>query len=172
MSEIAAIEIDASQLELAARAFRKAPAIAAEEFAGALQEVLLLLERAIKENTPTGVNQGGGLRGATTSALTGVSAGHAIAGKVFNPLSYALPVELGTRPHWPPIAPIEDWVVAKLNVPRDEAPQVAYLIARKISRKGTEGAHMFEQSLSEESDQALQIISAALPRIMARIGEF
>jgi len=93
----------------------------------------------------------------------------ALAGKVFTPMAHGLPVELGTRPHWPPIEPIADWVVAKLGVPRAEAGSVAFLVARKISRKGTEGAHMFEKNFSEQTGQITNMLLAALDRITTRL---
>jgi hypothetical protein len=33
-----------------------------------------------------------------------------VIGVVGSPLAYALPVEIGTRPHFPPVAAILDWV--------------------------------------------------------------
>jgi len=56
---------------------------------------------------------------------------------------YAEPVEYGSRPHWPPLAPLELWVRRKLGVPAAQVKSVAYLVARKISRVGTQGYHMF-----------------------------
>lgn len=55
-------------------------------------------------------------------------------------------IEYGTRPHWPPIEAIRRWVEIKPVIPRPDSrgriptpKQLAYLIARKISRVGTQG---------------------------------
>ncbi|HIH45246.1 MAG TPA: hypothetical protein HA257_09340 [Candidatus Methanoperedenaceae archaeon] len=74
---------------------------------------------------------------------------------------YAPFVELDTRPHWPPIEPLVEYAHLKLRKrysiktfgPRsykeaagakeDTAEQVGFLLARKISRKGTKGQHVF-----------------------------
>jgi hypothetical protein len=51
---------------------------------------------------------------------------------------HADPVHEGSRPHWPPRAPIEVWVRKKLAVTETgEVKRVAFLVARKISRRGT-----------------------------------
>lgn len=48
-------------------------------------------------------------------------------------------LEFGRRAgKFPPIGPIKDWVIGKLNVSEDEADGVAYAIAKKISEKGTD----------------------------------
>ena len=47
---------------------------------------------------------------------------------------YAAPVEYGTEPHYPPIAPLKKWVRRKLGVEED----VAYAVQQKIGQEGTE----------------------------------
>lgn len=62
-------------------------------------------------------------------------------------------LEQGTKPHWPPINAIQDWIRAKRIVPkRDDQgrlpteKQLTYLIARKISRDGTERTGIYEKA--------------------------
>jgi len=50
---------------------------------------------------------------------------------VYTNLKYAPAVEYGSRPHFPPIAPLSDWSRKKLGT------DLGYVIARKISRVGT-----------------------------------
>ncbi len=171
MAEVASISLDTSAMQAYARFLKQAPAIAHEEMAASLQEALLLLEREIKDGTPVGVHGAGGLRGSITHKLRGeaVDAGRGVAGDVFSPLNYAESVELGTKPHFPPIAPLQDWVEHKLGVDPNESAAVAYLVARKIAKHGTKGAHMFEKGLSENSQQVVQILSAAVDRIATRL---
>ena len=69
-------------------------------------------------------------------------------------------IEYGTRPHFPPMDKILEWVMVKPVLPRPDAngriptpKQLAYLIARKISRKGTEGSHDLEDAIAEINER-------------------
>lgn len=62
-------------------------------------------------------------------------------------------VEEDTRPHFPPVSAILKWVQIKPVIPRPfdngKVPtqkQLAYLIARKISKVGTEGSHDLQRT--------------------------
>lgn len=68
-------------------------------------------------------------------------------------------VEDDTRPHWPPVDKILEWVRIKPVLPtplsNGKLPtekQLAFLISRKISEVGTTGSHDLERTL-EEIDQ-------------------
>jgi hypothetical protein len=52
-------------------------------------------------------------------------------------VGYGLPVERGTKPHWPNINNLKGWVRRKLQVPLEDVDSVTYLIARSIATKGT-----------------------------------
>lgn len=76
-------------------------------------------------------------------------------------------IESGTRPHWPPVDAIRRWVEIKPVIPRPDSrgriptpKQLAFLIARKISRVGTQG----KPDLDEAEEQANA-------RFMARLKE-
>jgi len=169
MTEVSRIEFDTRQTEILARGLQRMPELTQREMSVSLQEVLSLLEREVKERTPVGVGGAGGLRGSVTHAMSGIAAS-GIAGKVYSPLSYAIPVELGTKPHFPPVEPLVDWVQAKLGVPPNEARAVAFLVARKIATKGTEGRHMFEDAFRENTQQILRRLDAAIQRVFAQLG--
>lgn len=71
-------------------------------------------------------------------------------------LEYWKYIEDGTRPHWPPVDAIRQWIKVKPVIPRPMAngklpteSQLAFLIARKISRVGTEGINDFERANAE-----------------------
>ena len=62
-------------------------------------------------------------------------------------------LEEGTKPHWPPIDAIAKWIEVKPVIPRPDASgriptthQLAYLIARKISRVGTPATHLLRDT--------------------------
>lgn len=170
MAEVAHIELDTSAMQAYAEYLRQAPKIAREEMEAGVEEALLLLERETKEAAPVGAH--GLLRGSVTHKLMGeaIGEGLGVAGKVFSPLNYALPVELGTKPHFPPIEPLRDWVEKKLGVDASASRGVAFLIARKIAAKGTQGAKMFIGALDKNAAQVNAILARAVARIAARLG--
>ena len=71
-------------------------------------------------------------------------------------LEYWKYIENGTRPHFPPVSAIREWIRVKPVIPRPfengklpTESQLAFLIARKISRVGTEGINDFERANDE-----------------------
>ena len=71
-------------------------------------------------------------------------------------LDYWKYIESGTRPHWPPVSAIREWIKVKPVIPRPMAngklpteSQLAFLIGRKISRVGTEGINDFQRANDE-----------------------
>ena len=78
-------------------------------------------------------------------------------------------VEDDTKPHWPPVSAILEWIRVKPVIPRpdsrDRIPkpeQLAYLIGRKISREGTEGSHDLALSATECNRKYEPLIAEAL----------
>ena len=163
------IHIDIREAAELARAFEQAPDITAEELTRATWESELLLEREIKENTPVGIGGGGGLKGSISAREPQVLADNVI-GLVGTPMAYAVPVELGTGPHMPPIRPLADWAEHKLGVAPEKARSVGYRIARKIAAKGTDGAHMFERAFTSNEAQVRTIFARARARIADRMA--
>jgi len=148
-------------------AWAKAPEIVREEMTGAMWESELLMERAVQEKTPTGAFTA--LKPSIAAQTPEVSA-DVVLGVVGTSLAYAIPVEVGTRPHFPPVQPLEDWVMKKLGVPENEAHGVAFLVARKISRTGTPAVGMFHRGFNENQARVEQIFAAARSRIAQRLG--
>ena len=71
---------------------------------------------------------------------------------------YGKYLEEGTKPHFPPVDAILQWIRIKPILPRPFASgklptenQLAYLIGRKISKVGTEGTHLFEKTVEENN---------------------
>ena len=78
-------------------------------------------------------------------------------------------VEEDTRPHWPPVDAILRWIQIKPVIPRPDAAgriptprQLAYLIGRKIARKGTEGSHDLADAVEEMNRRYADRLSEAL----------
>ena len=80
-------------------------------------------------------------------------------------------VEEDTKPHWPPVNKILEWISAKPVIPKPDdrgriptPKQLAYLIGRKISRVGTEGSH--------DLKDAIEVINARYrDKIVYAIGQ-
>jgi len=90
------------------------------------------------------------------------ASGDVIEGVLGSPAKYGEPVEYGTKPHFPPIEPIKYWVEKKLGIGPEKSASVAFLIARKIAEKGTEGAYMFTNAW-EENQGAIEAILDRIP---------
>ncbi len=148
--------------------WRQAPDIMREEMLIAVVESDSLLLREVQERTPVGVGGGGGLRG-SIFASEEVLADNVI-GVVSTSMPYAVPVELGTKPHFPPVEALRDWVEAVLGVSEEESESVAFLVARKISQKGTEGAYMFQRAFADCEAQIVEIYSEGVARVRDRMA--
>lgn len=144
--------------EKVARAFREAPKLFIDELARAITEGSMLLEREIRERTPT---SGAGILRESIGAMPVQVGEKAVTGAVATSLSYAGAVELGAKPHWMPIAPLEDWVRRKLAKRADEVTEVARMIWYKIAHRGTKGHFMFRDGIKATSDQILAMLDRA-----------
>lgn len=148
-------------------ALAAAPDIVLAELELAVLECQLLLEREVKERAPT---SGAGTLRDSIGTLPLSLSGTALSGTVGTPLSYAVPVELGSRPHRPPIAPLAEWVDRKLGIKGKAGQRVAWAIAGKIAKRGTPAHHMFGGALEAHRAQIGEIAQGAVERAMGRIG--
>ncbi len=151
------------------RGFREAPELAEKALYNSVLEAEMLLEREVKELPPVGIGAGGGLRG-SVSAREPQKLADNIIGEVGTSLLHALPVELGTKPHMPPIQPLVDWAAQKLNLPPVEAERAGFLIAMKIKAKGTKGVHMFERAFKANENQVSGFFERNLEWLQDQIG--
>lgn len=94
-----------------------------------------------------------------------------VQGVLGSPLTYAAPVEFGSRPHWPPRAPIQAWVHRKIGLAGKEMIRVAFLIARAISRRGTRGYHMFQRGLDLAVRLAPRFLEASVNRVVQPLSD-
>jgi hypothetical protein len=146
----------------------RAPQIVAEESKRGLNTGVLILEAAIKPNTPVGVT--GAARAGVQTSVSGV--GVNMVGRVFNPVAHANAVETGRRPGSPPpTANLMLWVRRKLKVSDEDARGVAYVVARAIGRRGTKGAVPFRKAFIEKRSQVEATLNAIPTRIVQRLGQ-
>jgi len=138
-----------------------------EELSAAMHASTQVLRGAIIPKTPVFM---GPLRQGTQASVTGTA--RSIEGRVFNPSSYGMVVELGRTPgkRQPPSSALELWVRRKLGVPENRVKSVAFLVARKIGKQGTKAIKMFETSFNESKGTINRLFDRAAARIVERLG--
>lgn len=107
------------------------------------EEASQLLVREARKNTP--IDQSA-LRSNITASVT--AHGDEIKGVVGSNLKYAMAVEKGTRPHFPPVYALEGWA--------RRHGMVAFLVARAISKRGTKAHRMLENALEDNQRRVIQ----------------
>lgn len=161
------IRIDAGNAQAILALFERTPDIAKQELSAGVLEAQLLLVRELKDAAPTGATES--LRGSISAKEPKVLA-NSVIGEVGTSIGHALPVELGTKPHFPPLAPLRDWVKSKLDVEAEQVDNVAYMIARKIAARGTEARHFFEDTIKATEGQVQTIFIRSVDRITERLS--
>ena len=86
-------------------------------------------------------------------------------------------LENGTRPHFPPIDAIEQWISVKQIVPRSyngKVPttrQLAFLIARGISKNGTKPTKLLQTTIGGSDDLIAKLIDELGNQLQEEIQE-
>jgi hypothetical protein len=138
-----------------------------EELVAATEYGVNALAGAVIPRTPANL---GLLRQAWQTRVNAVGTSHEVLGRLFNLLGYALPVETGSRPHWPPIAPLILWAKRKFSLSDKEARATGFLVARKISREGTRAWNMAKDGLAATRGTIEARYAQALVRVTQRLG--
>lgn len=157
------------RIELALKGFdelvelwSQAPEMVQREMTSAAWASSLRVEKEVRERTPKGAN---GFLAMSIAAHEPVVIPGGVIGLVGTSLSYAEPVELGTKPHMPPIQPLIEWVEVVLGLDGEAAEQAAQSIAWKIAKKGTEGKFMFRDGFAASEDYIKRTFRQALSNI-------
>jgi len=158
------VDVDSKPLKNLAREY---PALFKAVGAAKMDEALLLIERLVKQKAPYGA---GPIHLRDTIHGTSRVYASKVVGTIGTPLAYGDPVELGTKPHFPPLAPIQHWVERKLRIEAPESKSVAFAVARKIAIEGTEGAKMFAESMEEGEIRIMAILDGIVAEIVRRAG--
>jgi hypothetical protein len=159
------ITVDVSALE---RLTRQYPRESKAARTAKMTEAVNLLEAAIKKKAPYGagpIHLRDTIHGKVKTMTDRVT------GMVGTPAKYGEAVESGTKPHFPPVGPIQFWVERMLGYRGDDAASVAFLIARAISKRGTKGAHMFEKTFQEREAQVIRILNEIPDDIIRRLQQ-
>lgn len=163
------VSASAESMAKLATIYRQAPQQFEELVTAAVYEAALFSEAQIKENAPRGASH---VLGASFfSNVTALGAGDVL-GVVSTPILYAEAVEIGTKPHMPPIAPIEEWVAEVIAPPEEDGVDVvnkiATLVALKIKKHGTEG-QFFVRNASVAAEPIMQ---RAIDRAIVNLSKF
>lgn len=161
------LQIELDQAVQVQRAFAAAPGIVLDEVTRAVGSSMAYLHREVVDGTPKDL---GTLRGAFIYDVTRSELLDAVFGDLTNPITYALPVEMGTKPHYPPLEPLIGWVERKMDLFGDEAEARARAIQRKIGRFGSPGYGMVRFAWIDGQSTVKAEFAEAAQRIEARIG--
>lgn len=164
------IRIDFTELTRLRTQMAAAPSVVQEELLAAVTEADLLLEREFHEAYGNPPHKASGHTAGTMTHVERVNGLH-VEGFAGSSSPHIVPVELGTRPHWPNVEALREWVRTKLGITNEkQARGVAFLIGRKISVSGTQGKHIFDATLARVEPQLEHMFAAAQARIASRIG--
>lgn len=161
-----AFEFDATDVAKLAAAMEKSPEIVEDELGRFMHAATQHMQAEVQERTPT-------THGTLRASIIGdvrVLPGIGIEGVVGTSLAYAVPVELGSGPHMPPVEPLVEWAKQKLGVRGKEAESAAWGIAKAIAKRGTVGVGMFHRALAANRQQLLEQFGECVRRITTRIG--
>lgn len=95
----------------------------------------------------------------------------------FNLEYYWKYLENGTKPHFPPIDAIENWITVKRIVPQsinNRVPttrQLAYLICREISKNGTKPTKLLQKTIDESDDLIDKIVDLLTQQLEEEIDK-
>lgn len=155
-------------LPLAIIAERRKQIMVKEAAVAAINAAGPLVQRELTRNTPVGAT--GKARQSVFFEPAGV--GLFGFGTPTGFVGYGLPAsqyighaDQGTRPHWPPIAPLQLWANRVLG-----NPGLAFPIARKISREGTKAQKFVERTREMVHPRAIRIMRRVAMERLREIG--
>lgn len=157
---MSSLHVSMTALDALQRGLAQAPEQTQRELLGAMMQATLLVEREVKDRMPkvSGIS-------AASIASDAFSTPVGVIGTVGSSQPSVLFVELGTKPHMPPVQALVPWVRAVLGVDAKRAPSVAFLVARKIAKKGTKPQEHFAKAVASTESQVLRMFEAAAGRV-------
>ena len=121
----------------------------------AMRDATLVVVRAARQNAPVDT---GRLRASIMPEV--VQRDKVVMGIVGSPVVYAPYMELGTRPHWPPLKALEVWA--------RRHGTVAFVIARAIAKKGTRARKFLWNAVQDNRNKIGEILSSAIGKIVKK----
>ena len=158
------ITLDAGDFAQLAEAWKRAPDITRTRLMQAATASDAKIAATLKQNLPKGAGGAAGLAGSVQTEEQALDDN--VIGMVFTALPYAVPVELGTRPHLPPLQPLLDWVKVKFGIFDIAAQQIAEKIRWSIFHHGTKANPVWQRTWDAEQDYVLDQYDQAIDAIM------
>lgn len=155
------LSVSMPAMDAISRGLLEAPAFARKVLEEATTEATLLLQREWQDNLPR-------VSGLTAKSITSdvASTPAGVLGIVGSSQPSALFVELGTKPHMPPVASMVPWVKAVLGITEPkQVKRVAFLVARKIAVHGTPAQRPMGKAVETTQGQIAAMFERAAGRI-------
>jgi len=121
----------------------------------AMRDATLLVEAQARKLAPVDT---GRLRASIVPQV--VQRDNVVKGIVGSNVKYAPYMELGARPHWPPIAALEVWARRHHTT--------AFLVARAIARRGIKARRFLQRAVMENRNRIGEILSRTVGRIVEK----
>lgn len=118
-----------------------------------MRQATLVVAGSAKRNAPvdTGV-----LRASITPSVE--SRSNETVGVVGSNIKYAPFMELGTRPHWPPLTALATWA--------RRHGTTAYVVARAIARRGLKARRYLGRALEDNQDRIVRIFQNYVKKVI------
>lgn len=160
-------ELDVSDVDEFVKQLEQMPRIMNEEIERGMNASMDIFNQLVKGSTPVNT---GTLRSSIQSIIKGRKLNWQ--GRLTTPLLYGEVVEFGRRAgKQPPTDAIKMWVIRKGIASGKEADSVAYLIARKIGKRGTRGAFMFTAGFDDGKPIVERFWQTVPARIVGRMEQ-
>lgn len=162
---MSSLHLSIASLTALARGMEQAPEATRRELLGTMTQATLLVEREAKERTSK-------VTGMTAASISSdaFSTPVGVIGMVGSSQPTLAFLELGTKPHMPPVEALVPWVRAVLGVPAKRERSVAFLVARKIARKGTEPKRPLANAIVATEGQVLRMFEDAAGRVAGSLA--
>lgn len=162
-------QVEIKGMDEALKTFGNAPHIFQAELRTAMGQSVVGVATAAKKAAPVGVS--GEMRASITSQVKMMTPPN-VEGVVGSPLPYALYMEEGTRPHYPPIGALLLWVQRVINPGNDrQIYAVAKGVQRAIGRRGTRARKFLAGAFDDNQNKIVGYFDKALDRIAQRLAK-
>ena len=152
-----AISLELLGADALSRGLARSRETVAQEQVRAMTASLLLVEADARRNVRHDTRR---LMNSITHRVTSERGG--LVGRVGPSVSYGLYVERGTRPHWPPRAPLEGWA-RRHGMP-------VFAVQRAIARRGTRARPFLVPAYLRNVGRILRLFGGAAERITVRVA--
>lgn len=154
--------IEVKGLEEFNRDLKRFPPEAKTEFQKAMVSSTTKIKNDIQANiTSKGISNTGQLRRSVNVIKASFDKGIVGVGE-----KYGLFVEGGTRPHFPPVAPLERWAQTKLG-----QSGLGFVIARKIAQRGTKAQPFVEPAYKQDINFVVKQFDYAILKLVRSLGK-